>query len=291
VTPDSAHDAPAPSPGGALTVGEVLAKLAARYPLEDAEPWDRVGLLTGDPAGPATHIVCALDPCAEALQQVFGVLEADVLVTHHPTYLRPEPGDVPAYGLTLESMARSNGVALLAFHTNLDVSEPARLTMGTGLPLRSRGTLADMTDPADTSYEHPRFAQVWEPCEALTITQVADLLAQHYQAPVRLMQATAHEGPLTKVATATGAGGDALDAAIEAGVELLITGELKYHQLVEARDRGLSCIELGHDVSEWPLAALLHDTLVEECGDRGATISLLPRDLFSRIVTTKGPTS
>jgi len=280
VKPAAAAGAP-----GALTVSEVLALLAARYPLTDAEPWDRVGLLAGDPQRPVAHIACALDPNIETLRRAeeFG---ADLLVTHHPTYLAPEPDCAPpAYGIVLEDVARRLGIALVACHTNLDVSEAARLSLGAGLPLSSREPLITAKD--EQGQPLPAFAQLWEPTEALSAERAAILLARQHQAPVRLTCAPADTGYLTLVATATGAGGDALDAAIESGADLFITGELKYHQLVEARDRGLSCVELGHDVSEWPLATLLHDTLVEDCTDRGVAITLLPRDLASTVMTAE----
>jgi len=272
---------------GPLTVGEVLALLDERYPLQDAESWDRVGLLVGDPGQPVNHIVCALDPNDETLRRAQQA-GADLLVTHHPTYLPPEPGEQPpAYGVVLEKVARDLGSALIACHTNLDVSEEARLSLGAGLPLVSRGPLVTATD--EQGQVLPAFAQLWEATAALSATSVAKLLARRFQAPVRLSLAPADAGQLTRVVTATGSGGDALDAAIESGAQLFITGEMKYHQLVEARDRGISCIEVGHDVSEWPLAALLHDTLVGDCTDRGVTVALLPRDLFSQIITEEDP--
>ena len=278
--------APAPfkRPGSAMLVGEALALLDGRYPAADAEDWDRVGLLEGDAASPVTHIVCALDPDVETLRRA-SECGADLLVTHHPTYLTPQPGEVPAYGLTLESVARGLGIALIACHTNLDVSEEARLSLGAALPLSSRGPLVTATD--DQGQARAAFAQLWAPTEALTARQTAELLSRRYGCAARLTLAPASPEALTRVATATGAGGEALDAAIESGVELFITGELKYHQLIQARDCGLTCIELGHDVSEWPLAALLYDTLAGYCQNRGVVIELLERDLFSTVVEAR----
>jgi len=268
------------------TVGDVLAILAARYPLTDAESWDRVGLLAGEPDGPAAYIVCALDPTRSTLDAV-AALGANALVTHHPTYLQPEPGsEAPAYGRSLEERAQEAGIALLAFHTNLDVSESARLSLGAALPLTPVKPLVTETD--EEGRPRPAFAQLWEPSEELTAARAAALLADYYQAPLRLTTSCSLGGgaaaPLTRVVTATGSGGGALDAAIAAGAGLLITGELKYHQLLEARDRGLSCVELGHDVSEWPLVAILHDTLVEQCAGRSVTVTLLERELPCCIV-------
>ena len=48
-----------------------------------------------------------------------------------------------------------------------------------------------------------------------------------------------------------------MDACLNQGIECLICGEIKYHEALDASLSGLSIIELGHDVSEFPLCAVL----------------------------------
>jgi len=53
-----------------------------------------------------------------------------------------------------------------------------------------------------------------------------------------------------RVAVVPGSGGDLIGAALAQGADLLITGDLKYHRAQDARDAGLSLIDIPHDACE-----------------------------------------
>lgn len=114
------------------TVGQLSAFLLSMFPATDAEPWDNVGLLQGDAR---TH----LKGVAIALNATPNTVEAsaqegcNVLVSHHPAFLgeRPALPTRDAHGLDLSiaqrtlAKAQELGVAIIALHTNLDVSDEA----------------------------------------------------------------------------------------------------------------------------------------------------------------------
>jgi len=65
------------------------------------------------------------------------------------------------------------------------------------------------------------------------------------------------EGDYKRIAFSPGSGNEILDAAVDSGSQLLITGEVGYHEALEASRRGLVVMELGHRESEaFTLAAL-----------------------------------
>lgn len=76
-------------------------------------------------------------------------------------------------------------------------------------------------------------------------------------------------GPVNRVALLPGSGGDFGRLAHSQGARVLITGDVSYHQALEAADLGLTLIDLGHFETEWPgvrrLARLLHEEL--SCSD------------------------
>ncbi|MSR30418.1 MAG: Nif3-like dinuclear metal center hexameric protein [Gemmataceae bacterium] len=55
---------------------------------------------------------------------------------------------------------------------------------------------------------------------------------------------------VTRAAIVCGSGGSFLPAALRAGANLFITGEMRFHDCLEARERGLGVLLLGHYASE-----------------------------------------
>ena len=60
------------------------------------------------------------------------------------------------------------------------------------------------------------------------------------------------------VVTAQGSAGSILSDVLALDVDCLICGELKYHDALAYAQAGLNIIEVGHDVSEQPLADVLY---------------------------------
>jgi len=73
----------------------------------------------------------------------------------------------------------------------------------------------------------------------------------------------AADRPVRTAACGAGACGDLYRAAIAAGADLYLTGEMKYHDLLEAVAAGLTVVCLGHGNSE----RMAMDALAEHLGD------------------------
>ena len=112
-----------------MTIGGLEKALLKEFPAEDAEKWDRTGLLVGERSLPVTRVAVALDatPAAVAAAAEAG---ANVLLTHHPAFLEapdafaPEASALESPGAVVWAAIR-NQVALMDFHTALDVSPAA----------------------------------------------------------------------------------------------------------------------------------------------------------------------
>lgn len=79
---------------------------------------------------------------------------------------------------------------------------------------------------------------------------------------------------LDSVVTATGSAGSLVGDVIAAGAQALVAGEVRYHDALGALDAGIAVIELGHDVSEWPLTSVLADAVRTTQGLDPALVSL-----------------
>lgn len=117
------------------TLGDVVDLLHAWFPPATAEDWDAVGLVYGDPSRTVRKVMFAVD-IDEAVAEEAATWGADLLVVHHPLFLRPVHGFAATTpkGRTLSRLAEA-GCALLVAHTNADqavggVSEAMAVALG-----------------------------------------------------------------------------------------------------------------------------------------------------------------
>lgn len=130
---------------------DVIGVLEQMYDPAWARDWDAVGLVCGDPEAPVRRVLLAVDPVAAVIDEALA-WRADLVLTHHPLFLRPVHG-IPAgdpKGRLVHRLVQS-GCALYAAHTNADAALPgvsdalARVLGLTDLePLA-----ADPSDPVD----------------------------------------------------------------------------------------------------------------------------------------------
>src|ERR1700709_2172063 len=133
------------------TLGEITELLDRWYPHQHAEEWDAVGLVLGDPAADVRRILLAVDPVGAVVDEAI-LSDADLLVTHHPLFLKGVHGFAAATprGRVAHRLG-ANGCALFAAHTNADspaggVSESLALALGL---VDVRPLEADQAPPLD----------------------------------------------------------------------------------------------------------------------------------------------
>lgn len=248
--------------GSGVIVSDIVSGIGAAFPYEIAEPWDKVGLLIGDESARVEGVVCALEPRLAVLD--FAVEKgANVIVSHHPAFV-----DVPetftaqgSYAGRLIQKAAQLEISLINAHTNLDVSEDARRTIGERLGLIGYHEAKESVNIKE-SERTSRYASLWQTAVPRSLAEFAHLVKQKYGVCPRVY-GDKHK-PIVTVMTATGSGGSHVMDAIVNKADVLVTGEVKYHDAVAASECGVAIIELGHDVSEWPLVSLLKEAIMAQ---------------------------
>jgi putative NIF3 family GTP cyclohydrolase 1 type 2 len=84
-------------------------------------------------------------------------------------------------------------------------------------------------------------------------------------------------GVVTHVAVCPGSGASFLDAVAHSGAEVYVTGDLKHHDALRAKELGLAVVDVGHAVSEEVAVELLERklrTLTADLAESGETATL-----------------
>ncbi len=105
-------------------LADVVELLHGWYPPETADEWDAVGLAAGDPESDVRRVLLAVDPALPVAHEAAD-WGADLLLTHHPLFLRGVHGvaETTPKGRTLAALTRA-GCGLLTAHTNADHGTP-----------------------------------------------------------------------------------------------------------------------------------------------------------------------
>ena len=246
-----------------LTVGQLELALLAQFPREDAEEWDRMGLLVGDPATLVSGIAVALDVTRDAIDAAARA-GANVLLTHHPVFLDPPAAFSPSYAVTPAPgvnvyAAIAKGVALVNVHTALDAGIAASRLLPNMLSLDAGCVLAPLA--SDERKGYGRLCSVKADDKPFKLAHLAARCTSVFGRAPRVWGDLSR--PIERIATANGAAGDVVEAALAADADCLVCGELKYHAALDATQAGLTIVELGHDVSELPLCALLAQAAID----------------------------
>lgn len=104
-----------------ITIDGLQSLLDTHYPTGSAESWDRVGLVTGDPADPVRGVLLAVDVTDAVIEQAIR-LDANLIIAHHPLLLRGINAIDPRHpkGRMITRLIRSR-TGLITAHTNADI--------------------------------------------------------------------------------------------------------------------------------------------------------------------------
>lgn len=243
------------------TLEDVMSLMEGWYPAERAESWDRVGLILGDPGQKVERILLAVDPVEATVSEAID-WGADLLLTHHPLYLRGTsfiPESDPK-GRSVARLIRAN-IGLFNAHTNADASpEGVGEALGALIGLKDMRVLVPMgVDEEGRQIGHGRIGSV----EPMSLEALADRIASVLPAgPTGLLLGGDLERIITRVAVSGGAGDSFLEDARRAGAHAFLTADLRHHPASEHLEGGAPALLAGsHWATEWPWLPLLKSKL------------------------------
>ncbi|WP_405524846.1 Nif3-like dinuclear metal center hexameric protein [Streptomyces canus] len=251
-------------------LSEVIAALENLWPAERAESWDAVGTVVGEPDQEVTRVLFAVDPVQEIVDEAVK-LGADLLVTHHPLYLRGTTTVAASHfkGRVVHTLIK-NDIALHVAHTNADSADPGVSDALAGaLDLRVVGPL--VPDPTDTSGRRG-LGRVCEVDPPMTVRELAARAAERLPATAQGIRVAGDPEATVRTIAVSGGSGDSLfDQVRASGVDAFLTADLRHHpvsEFIAARAHSpLALLDAAHWATEWPWCELAAAQL-DEISDR-----------------------
>ncbi len=248
-----------------LTLRDVVAALEDLYPPGSAADWDRVGLVTGDPAQTVRRIVFALDPTLAVIEDAreWG---ADLLVTHHPLLLRGvhSVATTSAKGASVTSLIVSD-LALYVAHTNADVADPGvSSVLADALGLTSQRPLTTIGP-----YAAGRVGELAAPMSLAEFAGAAARALPPTAGGIRVSGDPAAE--VRTIAVMGGSGDDQFEAVRASGADVYLTADLRHHPVLEAREEARDgrpyLVDAGHWATESLWLASAQERLLAALAD------------------------
>ncbi|GAB2829971.1 Nif3-like dinuclear metal center hexameric protein [Streptomyces daliensis] len=236
-------------------LSDVIDALDTLWPRAGAEPWDAVGTVCGDVAADetqVTRVLFAVDPVQEIADEAV-TLGAELLVTHHPLYLRGTTtvATDTFKGRVVHTLIKG-GVALHVAHTNADIADPGVSDALAGaLDLRIvRPLVPDSTDPKGRR----GLGRVCELDHPVPLAEFAERVARRLPATAQGIRVAGDKDALIRTVAVSGGSGDGLfDEVRAAGVDAYVTADLRHHPASEARENSpLALLDAAHFATEWP---------------------------------------
>ena len=162
----------------------------------------------------------------------------------------PLPGGSPAIGTV--------GFAAHADEVRIEVVAPRDRARGVAAAARSAHPYLEpviLILDGELSLGAARMGRLCEAPAEATLGSLAAQAAARFGVTPRVWGGA--DKPARLVATAPGSGRGLVADALAAGADVMLTGELRYHDALDALASGLSVIECGHDATEWPYVPLL----------------------------------
>jgi len=250
-----------------LLVKDIIKFLEEKFPQSLALKWDNIGLHIGDVNGEVRTIMVTLEATTVVIEEAINK-GVDLIVAHHPFIFSPLKSidfTTPKGG-NIKKLIQ-NDIALYVMHTNYDIANG-----GMGDVLAEAIGLLDIK-PFSMIDEIHGEGRIGKLEKVMTIDELSKILYEKLVPYVNFIKKVegANIENIKTVAVVGGSGCDCIHEAKAAGADILVTGDIKYHEALDAKDIGLSMLDIGH-FAEVAMQDSVRDLLNEAFGN-GLAIS------------------
>ena len=223
-----------------MKIEEIYNLLDNLSPFSFQEKWDNAGLLVGSLDDEIENVYISIDLDEEL---VLNVKENSLIITHHPlifTGLKKINYDTYSSKLLRELIKKN--ISLISMHTNIDKSHLNKYFIENilGFKIINTNEFISYCDVNMNFNELVKYVSLKVGLKTTKVVKCNDFIE--------------------KIAIVTGSGMSLID---EVKANCFLTGDIKYHDAMEAKARGLSLIDIRHYESERCFGPLVEGLLSE----------------------------
>lgn len=222
---------------------EIADKIEKLCPLHFAMERDNVGLLVGDKNKDIKKILLCCD-VDEFVAKEAADLGVDLILSHHPLMFYPinHLTENTPEERTLRILVK-NDIALYSAHTNLDTARGGiNDYLAKILDLGDTEVVDEVLEYDGKIHGYGRKATLQNP---LSLGEILEKCKISLDLDGCKFVGN-KEDMISTVVVNTGGGADIIDMCIGKGVDLVITGDIKYNVARSAYENGMKLVDIGH---------------------------------------------
>lgn len=239
-------------------VADIAKSMEELAPLEFALEWDNVGLQIGQADQNVSSVLVTLTITPKVLETAIKE-KVDLIIAHHPLIFEPIKKLIT--NEPLGNMLRTiliNDLALYVSHTNLDQApQGLNYWLARDVGLENQKVLVPHLN---SEVGLGRVGNV----KSIELKQLAHNLEKMWETTIRVVGDLKQE--INLCAVAGGSGGDFIQQAKLSGADVLITGDVSYHDAIDAKNMGLAVIDAGHFATEKVMVSEISKHLLGKFG-------------------------
>lgn len=227
-----------------MKISDLLKKIEDFAPTELAYDWDNCGLICGSEDTKISGICVCLDVSDAVIKKAIEQ-GCNTILSHHPfIFSKLNKIDTKTYFGKMLTDVIKNDINVISMHTNIDKAKDGiNQRLAQMLELENIEVLEE-----DAKFEGTGLGRVGTLKNSVSLGTFCEFVAKKLGTQVRIVGDTNTQ--INKVATGGGSCFELADMAIQKGCDVFVTGDIKYHQALDAQREGICIIDAGHYATE-----------------------------------------
>ena len=233
-----------------MKIREITDAIEQYAPLRLQEEWDNAGIQVGDPEADITGVLLCTDATESVINEAI-TLGYNLVISHHPLIfrgLKKIMGRTPVERTV--AMAIKHDITIYSAHTNMDSAwQGVSFRMADKIGMTDVRFLDDnQVEPYGEQENTSAGCGVIGNIEPMPAREVLKRVKDAFQVGA-VRYSGDGECMVSRVALCGGAGGFLLDKAVQAGAQLYVTADMRYHDFLDWHQR-IVVADIGHYESE-----------------------------------------